>query len=84
MTTPRCGGGGRFYCRHEGEYSQRHLRVQTELEEAGWGAERKGTERGPREGKRVHGPGQSAAKMAELFSEEKPEEGKPSPWEEEV
>lgn len=60
MTTPRCGGGVRFYCRYEGEYSQRHLRVQEE----GWRAERKGRERGPREGKRVHGLGQSAAKMA--------------------
>lgn len=38
----------------------------------------------PREGKRVHGPGQSAAQMAELYREEKPEEGKPRPWEEEV
>lgn len=32
----------------------------------------------------MHGPGQSAAKMAELYREEKPEEGKPRPREEEV
>lgn len=45
MTTPRWGGGVRFYYRYEGEYSQKHLRVQTELDE-----EQRGKEGGGKRG----------------------------------
>lgn len=50
MSTPRCGGGVRFYCRFEEEYSQRHLRVQTELShEDRWGVREEGKREWPRE-----------------------------------